>query len=96
MLAGEGRELTSAEMVDYWEALVNKYPIVSIEDGMAEEDWDGWKELTDRIGDRVQLVGDDLFVTTPSAWPRVSSWAARTPSSSGEPDRQPDRDAGGH
>ena len=56
-------ELTSAEMVDYWEALVNKYPIVSIEDGMAEEDWDGWKELTDRIGDRVQLVGDDLFVT---------------------------------
>ena len=63
VLAGEGRELTSAEMVDYWEALVNKYPIVSLEDGMAEEDWDGWKELTDRIGDRVQLVGDDLFVT---------------------------------
>ena len=63
VLAGEGRELTSAEMVDYWEALVNKYPIVSIEDGMAEEDWDGWKELTDRIGDRVQLVGDDLFAT---------------------------------
>ena len=50
-------------MVDYWEALVNKYPIISIEDGMAEEDWDGWKKLTDRIGDRVQLVGDDLFVT---------------------------------
>ena len=63
VLAGEGRELTSAEMVDYWEALVNKYPIISIEDGMAEEDWDGWKALTERIGDRVQLVGDDLFVT---------------------------------
>lgn len=63
VLAGEGRELTSDEMVDYWEALVNKYPIISIEDGMAEEDWDGWKALTDRIGDRVQLVGDDLFVT---------------------------------
>lgn len=63
VLAGEGRELTSAEMVDYWEALVNKYPIISIEDGMAEEDWDGWKALTDRIGDHVQLVGDDLFVT---------------------------------
>ena len=62
-LAGEGRELTSAEMVDYWEALDDKYPIISIEDGMAEEDWDGWKALTDRIGDRVQLVGDDLFVT---------------------------------
>lgn len=62
-LKGEGRELTSAEMVDYWEALVNEFPIISIEDGMAEEDWDGWKMLTDRIGDRVQLVGDDLFVT---------------------------------
>lgn len=62
-LKGEGRELTSAEMVDYWEALANKYPIISLEDGMAEEDWDGWKELTDRIGDKVQLVGDDLFVT---------------------------------
>ncbi len=63
VLAGEGRELTSGEMVDYWEALVDKYPIISIEDGMAEEDWDGWKMLTERIGDRVQLVGDDLFVT---------------------------------
>ncbi len=63
VLAGENRELTSAEMVDYWEALVNEYPIVSIEDGMAEEDWDGWKALTDRIGKKVQLVGDDLFVT---------------------------------
>ncbi len=65
VLTGEDRELTSAEMVDYWEALVQKYPIISIEDGMAEEDWDGWKALTDRIGDKVQLVGDDLFVTNP-------------------------------
>ncbi len=63
MLSGEGRELSSAEMVDYWEALVAKYPIISIEDGMAEEDWDGWKALTERIGGKVQLVGDDLFVT---------------------------------
>ena len=63
VLAGEGVEYTSAEMVDYWEKLVDKYPIISIEDGMAEEDWDGWKMLTERIGDRVQLVGDDLFVT---------------------------------
>ena len=63
VLSGEGRELTSAEMVDYWAALVEKYPIISIEDGMAEEDWEGWKMLTDRIGDKVQLVGDDLFVT---------------------------------
>ena len=65
VLAGEDRELTSEEMVEYWAALVEKYPIISIEDGMAEEDWDGWKALTDRIGDEVQLVGDDLFVTNP-------------------------------
>lgn len=65
VLAGEDRELTSEEMVEYWAALVEKYPIISIEDGMAEEDWDGWKKLTDRIGDKVQLVGDDLFVTNP-------------------------------
>ena len=63
VLAGEGRELSSDEMVDYWAALVEEFPIISIEDGMAEEDWDGWKKLTDRIGDKVQLVGDDLFVT---------------------------------
>ncbi len=63
VLAGEGRELSSDEMVDYWADLVEKYPIVSIEDGMAEEDWDGWRKLTERIGDKVQLVGDDLFVT---------------------------------
>ena len=62
-LKGEGRELTGEQMVDYWADLVEKFPIVSIEDGMAEEDWDGWKTLTDRIGKKVQLVGDDLFVT---------------------------------
>jgi enolase len=58
-----GKEISSDEMVAYWTEWVNKYPIVSIEDGMAEEDWDGWKKLTDGIGSRVQLVGDDLFVT---------------------------------
>lgn len=63
VLAGEGRELTSAEMVEFYAGLVDRYPIISIEDGMAEDDWDGWKLLTDRLGDRVQLVGDDLFVT---------------------------------
>jgi enolase len=62
-LAGEGRELTSAEMVGLLEELCGKYPIVSIEDGCAEEDWDGWATLTVALGDRVQLVGDDLFVT---------------------------------
>ncbi|HWH14984.1 MAG TPA: phosphopyruvate hydratase [Miltoncostaeaceae bacterium] len=62
-LEGEGRVLSSAEMVDYWADLCDRYPIVSIEDGMAEEDWEGWQLLTERLGDRVQLVGDDLFVT---------------------------------
>jgi enolase len=62
-LAGEGRVLESAEMAAYYAELVAKYPIISIEDGMAEDDWDGWKVLTDMIGDKCQLVGDDLFVT---------------------------------
>jgi enolase len=59
----EGRKLSAAEMVDYYEALVGKYPILSIEDGLAENDWNGWKLLTERLGNKVQLVGDDLFVT---------------------------------
>jgi enolase len=63
VLEHEGRSLDSAALADYWADLAGRYPIVSIEDGMDEEDWDGWKVLTDRIGDRVQLVGDDLFVT---------------------------------
>ncbi|APF26795.1 phosphopyruvate hydratase [Clostridium sporogenes] len=62
-LAGEGRVLTPEEMANYYVELVEKYPIISIEDGMAEEDWDGWKILTEKIGNKVQLVGDDLFVT---------------------------------
>jgi len=62
-LEGEGRVLTSSEMVDFYEDLVNKYPIISLEDGLAEEDWDGWKLLTERLGSKIQLVGDDLFVT---------------------------------
>ncbi len=62
-LVHEGRTLNSDELADYWADLVERYPIVSIEDGMGEEDWGGWKTLTDRLGDRVQLVGDDLFVT---------------------------------
>lgn len=62
---GEGKSLTSDENVAYLAALVNDYPIISIEDGMSEDDWDGWKALTDALGDKVQLVGDDLFVTNP-------------------------------
>jgi enolase len=63
VLAGEGRSLSSAEMVEYYAELVEKYPIISIEDGLAEDDWDGFKLMTERLGDRVQIVGDDLFVT---------------------------------
>jgi enolase len=62
-LASEGRSLTSAEMVELWAEWVSKYPIVSIEDGLAEDDWEGWSLLTQRLGDKVQLVGDDLLVT---------------------------------
>ena len=62
-LMAEGKALTSVEMVDFFESLVDKYPIVSIEDALDENDWEGHKMLTERIGDRVQLVGDDLFVT---------------------------------
>jgi enolase len=62
-LEHEGRTLSSEEMADYWADMASRYPIVSIEDGMDEEDWDGWKRLTESIGDKVQLVGDDLFVT---------------------------------
>ena len=66
VLAGEGKTLTSDENVAYLAALVNDYPILSIEDGMSEDDWDGWMALTDALGDKVQLVGDDLFVTNPT------------------------------
>src|SRR5699024_6187691 len=62
-LKGEGIVRTSEEMVDWYEEMIDKYPIISIEDGLDEDDWEGHKLLTERIGDRVQLVGDDLFVT---------------------------------
>ena len=65
-LKGEGRTLTSDEMIDYWSELIGRFPIISIEDGLAEEDWDGWTNLTRAIGNKVQLVGDDLFVTNKS------------------------------
>ncbi|MFN3525998.1 MAG: phosphopyruvate hydratase [Paracoccus sp. (in: a-proteobacteria)] len=64
-MKGEGKSLTPAENVDYLAALCDSYPILSIEDGCSEDDWDGWKLLTDKLGDRIQLVGDDLFVTNP-------------------------------
>jgi len=63
VLEHEGRRLSSSGLVDYWSDIASRYPVVSIEDGLDEEDWDGWKLLTEKLGDRVQLVGDDLFVT---------------------------------
>ena len=63
VLAGEGKAFSTEEIIDYYEDLINRYPIISIEDGLDEEDWDGWKLMTDRLGSRIQLVGDDLFVT---------------------------------
>jgi enolase len=65
VLAGEGKSLTPEEMVGFWQEWVERYPIVSIEDGLDEADWDGWRSLTERLGQRTQLVGDDLFVTNP-------------------------------
>ena len=62
-LRSENKELSAREMIDYYADLVEKYPIISIEDGLAEDDWDGWAEMTERLGDKIQLVGDDLFVT---------------------------------
>ena len=64
-LACEGRSLSSAEMIDLWAAIAGRYPLMFLEDGLAERDWDGWKQLTNRLGDRLQLVGDDIFVTNP-------------------------------
>ena len=63
MLDGEGRTLSPDELAAYWAELAGRYPIVSLEDGMAEEDWDGWATLTERLGEHLQLVGDDVFVT---------------------------------
>ncbi|UCD84639.1 MAG: phosphopyruvate hydratase [Deltaproteobacteria bacterium] len=63
VLKGEGKRLTSGQMIDYYESLVDKYPVKSIEDGLAEDDWKGWRLMTERLGERIQIVGDDLFVT---------------------------------
>ncbi|MFZ5980242.1 MAG: phosphopyruvate hydratase [Candidatus Zixiibacteriota bacterium] len=64
-LAAEGKKLTSAQMIDFYARLVKKYPIISIEDGLAEDDWAGWKQMTAQLGDKIQIVGDDLYVTNP-------------------------------
>ena len=74
VLKGEGVAKTSAEMVDWYEALCEKYPIISIEDGLGEDDWDGWKLLTDRLGKKVQIVGDDLLSRMWNALPKGLKW----------------------
>ena len=76
ILAGEGRALSAEEMSDMWAEWIDEYPLITIEDGMAEEDWDGWKLLTERIGEKVQLVGDDFFTTNPDRIRRGISEAA--------------------
>ena len=65
MLPKSGIKKTALELVEYWQTLCEKYPIFSIEDALGEDDWDGWKIITDKLGDKIQLVGDDLFVTNP-------------------------------
>ena len=78
-LEHEGRTLSSSELVDYWHDISSRYPVISIEDGLDEEDWDGWRLLTERLGDRVQLVGDDLFVTNTERLARgIESGAANS------------------
>ena len=94
-LEHENRSLSAAELADYWADLAARYPILSIEDGMDEEDWDGWKALTDRIGEKVQLVGDDLFVTNVQRLQRgIDTGVGQLDPDQGQPDRHADRDAG--
>ena len=93
VLAGEGRTLSPAELVDYWVELVERYPIVSIEDGMAEEDWDGWAAHTEALGGRVQLVGDDIFVTNAEILERgITRRGGQRHPGQAEPDRHAHRD----
>ncbi len=97
-LESEGRRFNSAEFADYLAGLVDKYPIVTIEDGMSEGDWDGWKILTQKLGEKVQLVGDDLFVTNTKIFAGGGNRQEnrqRHPHQA-ESDRHPDRDAGRH
>ena len=91
---GEGKTRSPEQQVEYLAQLVSKYPIASIEDGMAEDDFDGWKMLTDKIGDKCQLVGDDLFVTNVTRLADGIKGARQFDPGQGQPDRHADRDAG--
>ena len=93
----KGKKRTASEQVDYLEELINKYPIDSIEDGMSENDWEGWKKLTDRIGNRCQLVGDDLFVTNVDFLAMgIEKRMRKLHTHQGKPNRLPDRDSECH
>ena len=95
-MEGEGKTLDAGGMVDYLAELCAKWPIVSIEDGCAEDDWDGWKLLTEKLGGKVQLVGDDLFVTNPERLRQgIEQGVGQRHPGEGQPDRHADRDAGG-
>ena len=95
-LESEGRTFSPAQFVDYLEGLVNRYPIITVEDGMAEGDWDGWALLTQRLGKRIQLVGDDLFVTnTRILREGIAQGRRQLDPDQAEPDRHADRDARG-
>ena len=92
-LRKEGRKLTGEEMVAFWKDWVDQYPIVSIEDGLAQDDWDTWKLMVAEMGDRVQIVGDDLLVTNPERVRRaIKDKVRQLPAGQAEPDRLADRD----
>jgi enolase len=96
-LEGEGKVLSSDEMIRYYEGLCAKYPIVSIEDGLAEDDWAGWKNLTKALGSSVQLVGDDLYVTNSKRLKRgIDENSGNAVSGKGQPDRHADGNARDH
>ena len=94
MLKGEGKNLSPSEMTDLYASLCDRFPIVSIEDGHAEDDWEGWSDITERIGDKIQLVGDDLFVTNVERLKLgIERERRQLDPDQAEPDRHPDRDA---
>ena len=94
VLEHEDRSLSADELAAYWTELADRYPIISLEDGMAEDDWSGWSTLTERLGNRIQLVGDDLFVTnTDRLQARHRQRRRQRDPDQGQPDRNADRDA---